>query len=595
MLFNVSVPRGQPVVCCIRLSISRLFLAAVVMLSQPAIAANGKVTLNGLDKEPGDSARASLSLVQEPCDAPGWRLKAALKKAQKEIRQALQAFGYYQPVIGQTFQPAAKDGCWAVTFDIQPGERVTLRHIDIRIEGEAGSDDSFQALIGRDVPKAGQPLRHDKYDALKTSLTNLATERGYFDSRFTRHELRVEPAAGVADIVLHFDSGPRFHFGETRVEQDIIDPDLLQRYLAYREGQPYVRTVLTETSRRLSSSRYFAQVLVQPLIDEAGDGTIPVRITLTPASRHRYTASVGFATDTGPRLGLGYQNQRINRHGHQFASDLSVSQVISKVTLGYTIPLEKPVTDKLRLEAGYKHEDNDSFRADTTAVSVTRTRQRKHQWLEEQVLAFGKESFKISGEESKSSILLMPGIGWTRAVADNRLYPRKGLRVNFKTRGSVQNPISDVSFLQLIGSAKGILGLPWRSRVIGRVDGGVTFMDEFDELPPSVRFFAGGDNSVRGYAYKSLGPENNDGEVEGGKNLLVGSLELDHSLTEKWGLAVFVDSGNAFDEGRLDPKTGVGVGIRWRSPVGPIRLDFAHPLDKDGDLFRVHFVMGPEL
>jgi len=572
-----------------------LFAAVSVAVSQSAVAAKGTVTLKGVEGEVRDNIQALLALEQEPCDTPDWRMQAGLKQADGQIRQALQAFGYYQPVINQSFQPAKQDGCWSATFDIQPGRRVTLRKVDVAIEGEAGSDDSFQQLIAKSNLKAGQPLRHDYYESLKSGITNLAAERGYFDSRFTLHELRVDPAAGYADVDLHFDSGPRSRFGETRVEQDIISAGLLRRYLLYHEGQPYARTALTETSRALSSSGYFGEVLVQPLIDEAKGREVPVRIVLTPAKRHRYTASVGYATDTGPRVGLGYKNQRLNRSGHQFSSDLSLSQVISKLTLGYTIPLEHPVTDKLRLEAGYKYENNDSYRADTTAVSATRAHQLENQWLQEESLVFGKEDYKLTGEERQSSILLMPGIGWSRTVADNRLYPRKGWRLNFQTRGSLQNVISDVSFLQVITNAKAVLGLPWRTRVISRVDAGATFMNEFDQLPPSVRFFAGGDTSVRGYAYKSLGPESPSGEVEGGKNLLVGSLELEHMLTEKWGLAAFVDSGNAFDDLRLDPKTGAGVGIRWRSPVGPIRLDLAHPFEKRGDMIRVHFTMGPDL
>jgi translocation and assembly module TamA len=572
-----------------------LFAAVSVAVSQSAVAAKGTVTLKGVEGEVRDNIQALLALEQEPCDTPDWRMQAGLKQADGQIRQALQAFGYYQPVINQSFQPAKQDGCWSATFDIQPGRRVTLRKVDVAIEGEAGSDDSFQQLIAKSNLKAGQPLRHDYYESLKSGITNLAAERGYFDSRFTLHELRVDPAAGYADVDLHFDSGPRSRFGETRVEQDIVSAGLLRRYLLYHEGQPYARTALTETSRALSSSGYFGEVLVQPLIDEAKGREVPVRIVLTPAKRHRYTASVGYATDTGPRVGLGYKNQRLNRSGHQFSSDLSLSQVISKLTLGYTIPLEHPVTDKLRLEAGYKYENNDSYRADTTAVSATRAHQLENQWLQEESLVFGKEDYKLTGEERQSSVLLMPGIGWSRTVADNRLYPRKGWRLNFQTRGSLQNVISDVSFLQVITNAKAVLGLPWRTRVISRVDAGATFMNEFDQLPPSVRFFAGGDTSVRGYAYKSLGPESPSGEVEGGKNLLVGSLELEHMLTEKWGLAAFVDSGNAFDDLRLDAKTGAGVGIRWRSPVGPIRLDLAHPFEKRGDMIRVHFTMGPDL
>ncbi len=572
-----------------------LFAAVSLAALQPAVAATGSVTLNGVEGELRANIQAMLTLEQESCDTPDWRMQAGLEQADEQIRQALQAFGYYQPVIEQNFQPAEQDGCWSATFDIQPGPRVALRNIDVDILGEASEDDSFQTLLKKADLKSGEPLRHDHYESLKTGITSLAAERGYFDSHFTLHELRVDPAAGYADVDLHFDSGPRFRFGETRLQQDIIDDELLRRYLVFREDQPYTRSALTETSRALSSSGYFGQVLVQPLIEDAKDREVPVSVTLTPANRHRYTASVGYATDTGPRLGLGYKNVRLNRSGHQFSSDLSLSEVISKLTVGYTIPLEKPVTDKLKFEAGYKYENNDSYRADTTAISVTRTHLLENQWLQEEGLGFGQEKYKLSDDERQSSVLLMPGIGWTRTFADNRLYPRKGLRLNFKTRGSVAAVVSDVSFLQLITNAKGVLGLPWRSRVISRVDGGITFMDKFDELPPSVRFFAGGDNSVRGYAYKSLGPENSSGDVEGGKNLLVGSLEIEHMVSEKWGLAAFVDSGNAFDELRLDPKTGAGIGIRWRSPVGPIRLDLAHPFEKDGDMFRVHFTMGPDL
>jgi translocation and assembly module TamA len=571
-------------------------LAATALAVLPAtLAATGTVTLTGIDGELRDNTLALLSLEQEPCDAPDWRMQASLQQAHTDIHQALQAFGYYEPLINQSFQRGEPDGCWSASFNIQPGSRVNVRNIDFSITGAADSDDSFQQLLSNTDLKAGQPLRHDHYESLKTSITNLAANRGYFNSQLTQHELQVDPTAGYADISLHLDSGARFSFGETAVQQTIIDDALLRSYLFYREGQPYARAAITETSRALSSSGYFSRVLVQPLIDEAQDEAVPVSITLTPSNRHRYSASIGFATDTGPRLGLGYKNQRLNQRGHQLSSDLSLSKVISTLTLGYSIPLDKPVTDKLRFEVGYKYEDNDSYQADTTAVSATRTHQLDNLWLEELGLAFGRESYKISGEQRDSTLLLMPGIGWTRVIADNPLYPRNGLRVNFKTRGGLQEVISDISFLQLMGSFKGILGLPWRSRVIGRVDTGVTFMNSFDQLPPSVRFFAGGDNSIRGYAYKSLGPESASGDVEGGKNLLVGSLEIEHRFADKWALAAFVDAGNAFDDTVIDAKTGVGLGIRWRSPVGPIRLDFAHPLDNSDERFRVHFVMGPEL
>lgn len=574
----------------------RLMLAAILWSSaQTAPAATGKVDIRGVDSEMRKSIEAWLSLDDEPCEAPQKRLQGRLDQATGEIRHALQAFGYYAPDIVHSFNTGNGRTCWSATITIKPGPRVRLRHIDIELQGEGRDDDAFRKLVDNPPLKSGAPLRHDRYDAYRDSISNLAAGRGYFHGRFTRHELRVDPAAGVADVILHFDTGPRFRFGDLSIEQDSIDNDLLQRFLEFRSGDYFSRKPVTDTSRALSGSGYFASVLVEPRIDAAQDDRVPVRIIATPSNRHRYSASVGYTTDTGPRTGLGYRNQRINREGHQFTGDLSLSRVISTLTLGYSIPLDKPLTDHLKFEAGYKYEDTDSFRTATTAVSTTWTHELDNLWLEERSLSFGREDYKVGDQESNVSYLLMPGIGWSRTIADDRLYPRRGLRMNFRTRGALQQIVSDVSFLQLLGDAKGIIGLPWRSRLIGRINTGVSFMDEFDQLPVSVRFFAGGDNSIRGYSYKSLGPKADDGSVEGGRNLLTGSLEVEHLFTAKWSVAAFVDSGNAFNGTDVNPNTGIGLGLHWRSPVGPIRLDVAHPLDKDDDLVRIHFVMGPDL
>ena len=569
--------------------------SCLLLACTAAIAATGpRVEVEGVTGEIRDNILAFLSIREEPCDAPDWRLRGRLEKAEAEIRRALQGFGYYEPVITQQFETAAENGCWQAQFRVETGMPVRLRTVEISLQGEARDDPAFRKVLQQSGIETGQTLRQDRYTALKNALTDLAANRGYIESHFTRHELRVDPGAGYADIYLNFDSGPRFRFGQTRVEQDIIDDALLLRYLAYREGEPYDRKQLTDTARDLTGSGYFGQVLVRPLLEEAADGRIPVSIHLTPGKRHRYSASVGFATDTGPRLGLGYHNRRVNSHGHQINNKLSLSRVVSELTLGYSIPLEKPATDRLQFEAGYKFEDTDTVRSKTYAVAVKKPHLLGNDWLEEPSLIFGQEDFKV-GRMHERSILLMPGISWTKTVADDRLYPRRGYRLGFATRGGLQQVLSDVSFLQVLGNAKGILALSDDWRVISRVNAGATAMRAFDELPASVRFFAGGDNSVRGYAYDSLGPKDDSKEVVGGKNLLVGSVELERRLTSKWGVAAFVDSGNAFDRFHVDPKTGIGLGIRWRSPVGPIRLDLAHPLDKHGDLVRVHFVMGPEL
>jgi len=156
--------------------------------------------------------------------------------------------------------------------------------------------------------------------------------------------------------------------------------------------------------------------------------------------------------------------------------------------------------------------------------------------------------------------------------------------------------VSDISFLQ--GDLRGKLILPLLGgRFITRADLGGSIAADFQELPVSQRFFAGGDFSVRGYAYNSLGPTNASGEVVGGKHLIVGSAEYDHYFGQKkrFGVALFIDAGNAFDFSQFDLFTGAGAGVRWRFPFGLLRIDGAQALDDPDHPWRLHISLGPDL
>jgi translocation and assembly module TamA len=191
--------------------------------------------------------------------------------------------------------------------------------------------------------------------------------------------------------------------------------------------------------------------------------------------------------------------------------------------------------------------------------------------------------------------LIIFGTNWE--IARGRALSRatSGLRFNIDVRGAAELLGSDTSFLQTKLKTKWVYSLNNRTRVLARATLGMTMKDQLSELPASVRFFAGGDNSVRGYKFESLGPEDQDGEVIGGSNQIDASLEIDRLFGEQWAIAAFVDSGDAFDEADIDLSTGVGIGVRWYSPVGPLRLDFAHPLDNPDEDLRIHISLGPDL
>ena len=215
-------------------------------------------------------------------------------------------------------------------------------------------------------------------------------------------------------------------------------------------------------------------------------------------------------------------------------------------------------------------------------------------WEETGSIKFLNESFDVS-DESASTSLLIPGIAYARTWADNTLYTRQGGRVSLELSGAAEGILSDISFSQIVIRGKYIQGFGESNRIITRATVGATEVSDFSKLPSSLRFFAGGDNSIRGFDYESLGPENDLEEVIGGRYLAVGSVEYEHMFVKNWGAAIFTDFGNAFNSWSDPIEYSVGVGIRWRSPVGLIRVDIANGISDEDKPFGLHIVIGPDL
>ena len=551
-----------------------------------------EVTFEGLDERQERNVRAFLGLAEEPCDAPEWRMKRRLAAADGDITKGLKALGYYKPTITKSL--ARSDTCWNASFTVDLGPPITVSEVEVSIDGEAGDDPAFSRLLA-DLPlKEGEVLDHSAYESLKTKLSSLASARGYQEARLTRSELRVDPDAGTAVALVTMESGPRYRLGELRVAVEGLDENLVRRIAEYEAGQPYSADRLNNISQALSDSGYFASVDVRPDVESASDLTIPVRVKAEPRKRHLYTAGVGFDTDKGPRIRLGYENRRINRRGHRLVTRLQASPVESGVTAEYRVPLDRPRSEWLTFYAAGTYEDTDTF--DSTALRLgVRSTHLRGKWLETRFLDLSRENYTV-GETDRTSTFLTPGLSYQRVETDGTLRPSHGWRLSAEVRGGTEAALSETNVIRARVSGGWLRGLPWGGRIITRGEVGALATGDFDALPPSLRFFAGGDNSVRGYKFDTLGPTDDSGEVIGGRYLAVASLEYEHPLVGAWSAAAFVDVGNAFaDEGNDGVKTGVGVGLRWQSPVGPMRVDLAHPLDDDDTTIRLHLRLGPDL
>lgn len=538
-----------------------------------------------------DNILAHLSLSDEACDSPQSQVQDAYSLAEKEIKQALRALGFYHPKIQSHFQRTAD--CWLAGFTIDPGPRVKIVQVDLSITGQAKDDPEFQAVLKKSPIQKGDPMDHGRYESLKSQIQNLALSRGYFDARFTRHELRVDPARNQAEVILHFDSGPRYQFGAIKIEQDILNPEFVRRYIALQPGEPFAGDKLTKVYQDLSDSGYFQNVEVQPQQEQAEDLQVPVRVRLFPRKRHYFKIGAGFDTNTGPRVSMGYENRYVNRRGHRTQLNLRFSPVRSEFSGFYRIPWNDPLRETLNFRGGYLREKTDTLTSNSATVGIQFIHPRRR-WTETLGFDFQYEQSRVAGQ-SQHSLMAVPNIAWTRVKADDRLRPKRGWRLDFSVKGGTTLIGEPVRFLQARTYGKWIRQLPWRGRIISRAEIAATWADQFRNLPASHRFFAGGDTGIRGYGYKRLGPKDQNGEVIGGRHLGVASLEYEQLVFKNWGAALFVDAGNAFDDFGEPLKIGAGIGIRWYSPVGPIRLDLATPVDAGNLGVRLHISMGPEL
>lgn len=562
-----------------------------VFLLLPTLSA-AELSVTGVDGELERNVRAFATIGSEPCDAETWLIRRRFRGLESEARKALEPFGYYEPRIDTSL--SRDDKCWTATISIEPGEPVVLRHVDIRIDGAAESDPVFLSLIGSAPLRQGETLRDANYDRLKKSLQIRAADRGYFEAGYTLSQLDVWPDQRAADATLQFASGPRYRISEIRQEQDFIDPAIVDAYLDLEAGAYYDSDDLARAYRDLSDSAYFGQIEVTPDVSNAAGGQVPVRVNLQPGTRIEYTIGVGASTDFGPRFRSGFRNNRINRKGHRLIADLGVATMLQGITAEYRIPLSDPRREWFSMTGAYSNEEADTFDNETQRLGVRWSKAMSDTLLRTLSVDASRESFEI-GEDIDTTRSIVPAINFDHKRSDRDVFPRRGRRLGIELRGTDEAIGSSMSFVQATIWMRWIRSFGERNRVLARLNAGMTESGDFSELPPSIRFFAGGDESVRGFDYNSLGPTDADGNVVGGTNLLVASVEYERHLKGNFFGALFVDAGNAFDDSDFTAEVGAGIGIKWRSPLGPLRLYLGYPVSDSDENLRVHLRLGADL
>ena len=518
------------------------------------------------------------------------------QQAAGKARTALEPFGYYNARVSTAIENLAQGG-YRLRITVVPGEPVRVDTVTVAVRGPGAGEESLRELLAAFPLHRGDILLQQPYEEAKAKLLSKAQGLGYLDAAFPRHEIRIAPAKTSARIELLLETGERYRFGAVRLEGAPGYPErFLRRYVAFQPGDIFSSARLNETQLNLANSERFKEVVVTPEKEAASQLRVPVLVRLQPGSVRSLRPGAGYGTDTGPRVSLRYRDLNVFGFGHEFTSNLFIAENLQGLATGYTVPSYRDIRGSTTVQLNLQRQDVITYVSRLISLELDRNHGFGPGQLGTAFVKLQQEDFTI-GTQNSGSRLLLPGLRFSENRYDNQIRPTRGYRYGVELHGTSRVMGSDTGLLQLITEGSSLLPLPWRLSLHTRAKAGITLLsDPLTDLPVSLRFFAGGDQSVRGYSYQSLGPRDASGNVAGGKHLLVGSAELERALFQKWGVSLFYDAGNAFNTlSYVRLFQGAGVGVHYYTPIGGLNLYLARQIGVDSPAWHIHFTVGFEL
>ena len=615
-------------------------LFACLCAAAPAWAVKvDRIEIEGLkDAALRDNVRSALSLNDElGKDLRARRLGYLLRVADDEARRALEPFGYYAPTVevlrsdrpapaagetGESVDAAESDAADAadadpteaaapgraitVTLRIVAGVPVRVRGFDVGVDGPGGSDPTVADALQAFQPRPGQVLDHALYESGKAQVAGALARHGYFQAQLLQHRVEVTRAEHAADIALRWASGSRAAFGPAQFSQQpeaVVWPRLLDKLVPWKPGAPYDEAQVDRLRQSLQALDYFGLVDVQADPAAASDGRVPVQVQLTPAKRSIYSAGASYGNVSGAGISLGIERRYLNRRGHKALAQIDWAQKRKTATVQYRIPAFAWLDGWYTASLQAADEQTDYVNSRRLELVAGRTGQySRHLELSASLHVLRERwAYSVLTKPTPSfqfASFVFPELRGEYIAVDDRLAPRRGGGLTLTLRGGSGGADGNATFTQLHARAQWFHGMDADSRLIVRGELGHTFTRDVLDLPPSLRFYAGGDRSVRGYGWHEIGPRiaTTGGDYfTGAPNVVTASLEYERYFRGPWGAAVFVDSGSAFAGRTPDMLTGVGIGLRWRSPVGPVRIDIARGLNSPDSPLTLHLNIGADL
>ncbi len=561
-----------------------MFLICFMILVPSAYADTVIFNINGIKGAALTHIEAKLNILETSYPAPLSEkdIQAIYQKTPADIKEALQPYGYFKATLFS--QLTHQKNKWTIHCQVIPGPLLRITSVDFKLTGPGQFAPAFQKLQRHFPLQPGQAFLVEDYNKTKALLFEIANHSGYLKAELIQKEIQIDLQHDTVKIILHFDTGMRYYFGEVSFNKTAFSPDFLKRFIEFKPGEPFSSDTLLTFQQDLDNSRYFQQVIVTPETNQIVDYRVPVTLFATLPKSEQYHVGVGYGTFTGPRATIGVELRRMTDTGHHLKTQLQLSSVLKGLAAKYFIPGKNPLTDQYTLGADIQRFIPKNGKSTSEKLSAAYVKTIRY-WQSDVALNYLVDHYDIIDEPSETSELLFPSFFVSRVHADNVIFPRHGSALSLNIQGSNKQIVSSTSFIQGDLKGKYIVSPTEFSRVIVRGELGYTVVNDLLRLPLTLRFFAGGLGSVRGYPYSSIGP---------GRYLEVASVEYQHHVVGNWHAAVFYDVGTASNHFNDTFSRGNGIGVIYNSVIGPIQLYVARAESTHGKPLRVEFSIGPD-
>lgn len=546
-----------------------------------------------------DAPQDLKAVIEPTLDLPRWRdypgmepdlLRRLANEERDRIRETVETEGYFSARVEAEVSEGAPE--WLVRLVVVPGVRTRVVAVDIRFSGPLLEDPDGAARM-TEVRKAwalppGDPFRQEDWDAAKADAVRRVAARKYAAARIASSEARIDPEKAEATLSLEIASGPVFRVGALEVRGTRrYDPKIIERLNPLRAGDEYSEEQVILFRRRLLELGHFASAEVAIDADPAKAAAAPLRVAVIEGRAKRIDGSIGYTTDTGFRVRGSYNDADLLGKHWRLRADLIYETKIQSAQVSVD---SQPLPGGSWNTALGRAERKDVEGQVTETISATAARQWGLERLPSSLSAtWLHERQSVGGVNSDTTWATYLNYRYTFRQTDEVGSPRRGILGTFNFGAAVPG-LSSRAFLRATAKLNGFVPLGRNNDLLLRGEAGGVFASTRTGIPFAYMFRTGGDQTIRGYAYESIGI-NLGGAVASARYLALASAEVTHWFTDVLGGAVFVDVGDAFETVEsFDAKWGYGVGLRVRSPIGPFRVDVAY--GQAVKEYRLHFSVG---